>query len=119
MANAAKERRIHRVFVTRNTEYHMRRNKCVAVRDRRSGEWHADHQALCRTIAGALTFYENGGLTSSDKQPAVGDAMCFRGIHLVTSAVVSIERPEAEVVALYAETQTNPGLTAATTQTGY
>ena len=31
------ERRIHKVYVTRNTEYHVRRNVCIAVLDRKSG----------------------------------------------------------------------------------
>jgi hypothetical protein len=39
MGYLGKERRIHRIFVTRNSEYHVRRNVCVGVRDRRSGEW--------------------------------------------------------------------------------
>ena len=32
------ERRRHRVFVTRNTEYHFRDGFCIAVRDRRTGQ---------------------------------------------------------------------------------
>ena len=32
------ERRRHRVYMTRNTEYHFRDGVCVAVRDRRTGD---------------------------------------------------------------------------------
>ncbi len=33
MGCVGSERRIHRVFVTKNTEYHVRWQTCVAVRD--------------------------------------------------------------------------------------
>ena len=39
-------RRRHRMFVTRNTEYHLRSDECVGVRDRETGEWFRDHAAL-------------------------------------------------------------------------
>ena len=34
-------RREHRVYVTRNTEYHFRAQTCVAVRDRKTGRFSA------------------------------------------------------------------------------
>ena len=37
------DRRIHRVFVTRNTEYHVRAGVCVAVRDLRGGLMDGGH----------------------------------------------------------------------------
>ncbi|MBC8072497.1 MAG: hypothetical protein IAG13_29510 [Deltaproteobacteria bacterium] len=39
-------RRRHRLFVTRHTEYHLRADECVGVRDRESGAWLRDHAAL-------------------------------------------------------------------------
>ena len=39
-------RRRHRMFVTRNTEYHLRSDQCVGVRDRKTGEWFRHHAAL-------------------------------------------------------------------------
>ena len=42
------ERRRHRVYVTRNTEYHFRDGFCVAVRDRRSGDFLQGHLAVQR-----------------------------------------------------------------------
>lgn len=40
------DRRLHRVFFTRHTEYHLRGDECVGVRDRDSGTWMTDHAAL-------------------------------------------------------------------------
>ena len=40
------ERRIHNVFLTRNREYHVRKGKCVAVRDRKTGAWISNHEAI-------------------------------------------------------------------------
>jgi hypothetical protein len=66
MGYLGKERRIHRIFVTRNSEYHVRRNVCVGVRDRRSGEWLAGHLALRSTVSGGLKFHDNGAISASE-----------------------------------------------------
>jgi hypothetical protein len=95
------ERRIHKVFVTHNTEYHLREKECVAVRDRRSGDWVQDHIALCRRAAGAIAFFEEGGVSASARLPDVGEALCFDGLTLVTSPVLEVERPPKEVVERY------------------
>jgi hypothetical protein len=47
------DRRRHRVYVTRNTEYHFRDGYCVAVRDRRTGDFLHGHLALRRRITAA------------------------------------------------------------------
>ncbi len=39
MSYEGPDRRVHRVIVTRNTEYHFRDGFCVAVRDRRTGDF--------------------------------------------------------------------------------
>ncbi len=39
-------RRQHRVFETLHTEYHLRVDECVGVRDKHSGQWYRDHAAL-------------------------------------------------------------------------
>jgi len=96
------ERRIHRVFVTHNTEYHLRRNQCVAVRDRRTGEWVDDHLALCRRAVGSIAFMNEGGISASSRMPQVGEALCFDGLSLVTSPVLDVLRPPREVVRRYA-----------------
>lgn len=103
MRYAGRDRRIHKVFVTRNTEYHVRRNLCVAVRDRRSGDWLPAHLAFQRLVSGGLRFHRNGGIMPNEGVPAVGESLffCADGQDLVTSPVIAIERPEREVVASY------------------
>jgi hypothetical protein len=97
------ERRIHKVFVTRNTEYHMRRETCVGVRDRQSGAWQSTHFALNLPVAGAIRFFEGGALSATSGLPQVGESLYFEatGRDLVTSAVVSVERPRPELVEQY------------------
>lgn len=97
------ERRIHKVFVTRNTEYHLKGATCVGVRDRESGEWLRSHFAVERPVVGAIKFFDSGAMSASPGLPRVGESMYFEdlGRDLVTSCVVSVERPRPEVVAEY------------------
>jgi len=103
MSYSGADRRIHRVFLTRNTEYHVRKDTCVAVRDRESGQWLGKHFALQLPVAGAIRFFESGGLAATPGLPQVGESMYFeaRGRDLVTSSIVSVERPRAETVHEY------------------
>ncbi|HJK99436.1 MAG TPA: hypothetical protein RMF84_19575, partial [Polyangiaceae bacterium LLY-WYZ-14_1] len=95
MSEAIRERRIHKVFVTRNTEYHVRRALCVEIRDRRSGEWLRSHLALRCQLAGSLRFTEDGGVEPRTSGPSIGESLFFQaqGRDLVTSTVVSVDRP--------------------------
>jgi hypothetical protein len=95
MAYEGPERRIHKVFVTRNTEYYVRAQRCVAVRDRSTGEWRRDHFAVDRAIMGAIRYLDSGELFASARLPQVGESMYFEELagDLVTSAVVAVERP--------------------------
>jgi hypothetical protein len=97
------ERRRHRVYVTRNTEYHFRDGFCVAVRDRRTGEFLQGHLALRHRIAGGLKFFHNGGIGPNPGEPRPGESIYFasEGRDLVTSAVESVERPSKAVVGVY------------------
>lgn len=97
------ERRIHHVFVTRNTEYHLRRQHCVGVRDRETGTWLSDHFAVDRALTGSIKFFESGAMTANPSLPSVGESLYFEeeGRDLVTSAVVSVERPQKDIVAQY------------------
>jgi len=99
------ERRRHRVYVTRNTEYHFRDGFCVAVRDRRTGDYLQSHLALRRRVHGGIRFYLNGGIEPNLGEPQPGEALYFEsgGQDLVTSPVISVERPSREVVAGYLE----------------
>jgi hypothetical protein len=103
MTYTGPERRVYKVFVTRNTEYHVRSQTCVGVRDRHSGYWVYDHFALHRPIAGALRVSEAGAINASPGLPQVGESMYFEapGRDLVTSLVISVERPRPEIVAQY------------------
>ena len=97
------ERRRHRVYMTRNTEYHFRDGVCVAVRDRRTGDWLPGHLALRRPLFGGLRFFLNGALLPNPGEPEVGEALFFGegGRDLITSPLQGIERPTRETVEDY------------------
>jgi hypothetical protein len=99
------ERRRHRMFVTRNTEYHFRDAVCVAVRDRRSGSWLPSHLALARKVSGRVKFHANGVAIPHHGDPEVGEALYFgdEGRELVTSMLTSVERPAKCLVESYPE----------------
>jgi hypothetical protein len=99
----AHERRQHRMYVTRNTEYHFRGQTCVAVRDRKTGHFLHSHLAVQRTLSGGVKYQANGSAIPSCAPPQVGEALYFGedGRELVTSLCSSIERPERRVVAAY------------------
>ncbi len=86
---AGPERRRHRSLVTRRHEYHLRDDRCVAVRDRRSGAWLRGHLAEGLQLAAA---------------PSLGAAARFLGpsCPLATCAILAITRPPREIVAGYA-----------------
>ncbi len=98
-----KERRHHRVYVTRNTEYHFRDGLCVAVRDRRSGDWLPGHLALRRSLFGSIRFFMNGAMMPHPGEPRVGEALFFvdGARDLVTSPLVRVDRPARELVSQY------------------
>ena len=100
-----RERRRHRVYVTRNTEYHFRDGFCVAVRDRRTGDFLPGHLALQRRLHGGLKFFSNGGIVPNAGDPKPGEALYFaaEGRDLVTSPVESIDRPSKALVLAYPE----------------
>lgn len=85
----------YRVFLTRNSEYHVRGHVCIGVRDRRSGQWLKDHPALARAFSHSVVDPE--GRISSPHQPGLGDPLEFdiNGTPLRTSPVLDIEEREA------------------------
>jgi len=107
------ERRRHRVFVTRNTEYHFRDGFCIAVRDRRTGDFLEGHLALRRRVNGGLRFFSNGGIAPNGGDPQPGESLYFssderaahegadRSRELVTSPLESVERPPRALVDAY------------------
>ncbi len=102
-ARPGSERRRHRVYVTRNTEYHFRDGFCVAVRDRRTGDFLPGHLAVERRLHGGLKFFPNGAIVPNSGEPEPGEALYFAadGRDLVTSPVESIDRPKKSVVNAY------------------
>jgi hypothetical protein len=86
MRNAA----AYRIFLTRNSEYHVESHVCVGVRDRRTGNWVQDHPALKRALISAVAA--NGGLQAL-YTPCLGERLEFDidGASLRTSAVLDIE----------------------------
>jgi hypothetical protein len=99
------DRRRHKMFVTKNTEYHFRDRVCVAVRDRRSGSWLPAHLALRRRLGGAVRFPANGYPVPAVGEPELGEALFFDddGRELVTSMVCAIDRPPKTLVESYPE----------------
>jgi hypothetical protein len=99
------ERRQNRVFLTKNTEYHFRGARCVAVRDRRSSKWLPSHLAIGRTLSGGVHFHRNGAAVPLVEEPGVGEALYFAddGRELITSTVCALQRPSLEVVRGYGE----------------
>jgi hypothetical protein len=102
-AYSGPERRRHRVYVTKNTEYHFRDGYCVAVRDRRTGEFLHGHLALRHRIHGGLRFFLNGAIVPNPGEPRPGESIYFatEGRDLVTSPVERVDRPAKELVASY------------------
>ena len=86
------ERRIHTVFVTRNSEYHTRSGVCLAVRDLRTTAWMAGHEAVGMQILST----ESGG-------EFLGRPLLFlAGQRVVkTSPVLDTARPPKQVFEMY------------------
>jgi hypothetical protein len=109
------ERRRHRVYITRNTEYHFRDGFCVAVRDRRTGDFLPGHLAIKRRLHGGLKFFPNGAIIPNAGDPKPGEALYFAadGRDLVTSPLERVDRPAKKLVDAYPDLpQPAPGRTA-------
>lgn len=91
----ADNRRRHRVFFTTHTEYHLRADECVGVRDRASGVWLLDHEALRLR---ALTLPD-----LPESAAWIGQRIQFWGrkTDVLTSPVVAVGRPRLEEVPAY------------------
>lgn len=107
------ERRRHHVYVTRNTEYHVRDGVCVAVRDRGTQCFRDAHIALRLKLEGGIKFLSNGAVLPHDRAPEIGDSLYFvqPGIverdfeedqrQIITSRIEQVARPPRAVVATY------------------
>jgi hypothetical protein len=94
------ERRVHHVYVTRNTEYHVRRGICVAVRQRAAPSFIPDHGALKMRLDGHVNL---GTLLPLAGPPKLGTRIYFANEEgdILTSPVIAIVRPPKKVVATY------------------
>ncbi len=107
MSYEGSERRRHQLVVTRNTEYHLRDDVCIAVRDRSSKRWCEGHLAVNRKVEGGVRFFDNGAVVPSLAPPRAGDAIFFTyktehgdDRQLITSRIEAIERtPKRDVLA--------------------
>jgi hypothetical protein len=102
------ERRRHRVYVTRNTEYHLRDGVCVAVRDRRTSSFRDAHIVLRLKLEGTIRLGPSGA-DPIITEPEIGDALLFlqplsdgRPRQITTSRIERIVRPEKQDVLGYA-----------------
>ncbi len=94
-------RRRHRMFVTNNTEYHLRLDECVGVRDRTSGSWQRHHAALrLRAIQLPPMGHDHHW---------VGRRLQFWGAQtdVVTSPVIEVSRPTREIIPKYVSQETS------------
>ena len=108
---AGPDRRRHRVYVTRNTEYHCRDGICLAVRSRRTGSFQLEHAAIGKRVTAGVTFAE--GEATEICEPGdvhTGHQLCFSSVDgrfedhddVLTSVLHAVERPPKEIVARYA-----------------
>ena len=94
------ERRVHHVYVTHNTEYHVRKGVCVAVKPRNSDAWIANHGALRMRLDG---LFKQGTLRAMPARSIVGSCMYFSDgdDEILTSPVIAVVRPPKSVVFEY------------------
>ena len=107
MGKLSINRRRHRVFITRHTEYHLREDECVGVRDRESGIWLRDHAALrLRALRLPPVGHDHAWL---------GRRIQFWGSRadVLTSTVVEVLRPIKESIPRYVSQHTAGEIVAA------
>ena len=100
--NIPVERRLNRRYITLNTEYHVAQELCVGVRCRHSDAWIEDHMAVGRSLSGGLVRTSHG---YTPARPGPGASLWFDagGMDIVTSTVLTVDRPEKVEVTNYQE----------------
>lgn len=95
------DRRRHRVYVTRTTEYHVRDGVCVAVRDRGTDGFRHGH--LAESQRATRLCLSPDGMQPGTGDPQPGDAIAFQAgeRRLVTGAIEKIVRPGKTTVERY------------------
>ena len=102
------ERRTRKVYVTRNTEYHLDAGVCVAVRDRATKRFQRAHIALRLKMEGAVRVYPTGAAVPVLGEARAGDAIYFNHPdpegeerQIVTSRIEMVGRPPKRDVLSY------------------
>ena len=95
------ERRRNRLFVTQNTEYHLRGRDCVAVRDLWSGRWLDKHPALGKRLYGAVMPTTRG--LEPLTEPKSGCLLWFENGEndILTSRIAAVGRPQKTALRHY------------------
>ncbi len=105
------ERRKNLVLVTSNSEYHCRDGSCIAVRDRRTGEFVRGHHAIGKRMTGGMRIEPDRGFIGVSRPEALlkGEQLCFSSCDgdlshdVITSPLLAIERPPKDVASRYEE----------------
>ncbi|MEL6338772.1 MAG: hypothetical protein AAFQ65_02625 [Myxococcota bacterium] len=100
MSYPGPERRIHRVFVTHNSEYHTRQGVCVAVRRLSAEDLTREHPAVGGSVLGGIGYDEERGYLAHFGIPDEGEKICFSN-DVITSPILAVQRPSRDVVAGY------------------
>jgi hypothetical protein len=102
------ERRRHTVLVTENSEYLFRDDRCIAVRNRTAGRFVDDHHAIGLRLTYGIRYGLDGIEQISVAQDLLlGERLCLsemrdgREFEVITSPLLSIERPSRDVVDRY------------------
>ena len=97
------ERRKHKVFVTRQSEYHLKDNQVLVVRHRRTGIWLRSHEAVKGSLCGSIRFSAEA-LVPNTGRPREGESLCFqngRDLEIITSPLLAVRRATKEEAELY------------------
>ena len=81
----------YRVFLTKNSEYHVRSGICLSVRDRRTGAWFAEHEAIGLPLSDVYADGRDDVRVAA--MPVVGEPLSFQLQDRIfeTSPVLSVE----------------------------
>jgi hypothetical protein len=87
-AKRRRRRAVRMVCVTHNSEYYLEGGRCVAVRDRATGEFAKKHRALNQRLSGAIVYRDGDVVLCSI--PMNGDHLVFEGGVAVTSEIIDV-----------------------------
>ncbi|MBX3250707.1 MAG: hypothetical protein KF901_26245 [Myxococcales bacterium] len=88
------------VYATRNTEYHLRGDLCVAVRDRETLAWASSSQVLGQRVT-CMVVSIRGQLRRHTLSPRIGSSLWFESVQAMTSSIRVIRPATSEEVAAY------------------